>query len=577
VAEDAGQALGEELVALEDRDTDDHLVAGEPQILAGLLANEGHEDQSRYRAPCMISRLRSRRRPGADRRWREFLDQVEPELSAHPRVHRFAQPPLLDDQVEPDPLAVWIDGAGPAAERTRISVMSGTRPPTQILSGPLGQALAATRDQRVVLVRAGDELAPQALERIGQAARLAPDAAIITTDSDQLDASGTRSAPQLRPGPSPDHWLAWNDSGPLLTVDRVRALEQPAALDGEPSRRHELALRLAGPRSAEHAHVPQLLCHQAAQTASADLPDAEGAARVLREWEPSARLEPGAACHRVRRPVRGEASVEVIICFRDRPELLDRCVTSILALTSWDRVTVTLVDNGSIEAATNHLVSKLNRDDRVALRRDTRAFNFAALNNAAAQASTADVLVFLNNDTEIVDPQWLASLLEETTRPEVGAVAPLLLYPDGTVQHVGAAIGLHGYAGHPFAGLNPETPTPFGRAEAGTRNWLAVTAACMMVERAKFVEVGGFDESFVVAGNDVDLCLRLTAAGHRSLCVPHARLIHDESASRAGHIDPGDFAASERSYGKFRTLGDPFYNPNLTLAATDCRLRGPGE
>jgi hypothetical protein len=99
----------------------------------------------------------------------------------------------------------------------------------------------------------------------------------------------------------------------------------------------------------------------------------------------------------------------------------------------------------------------------------------------------------------------------------------------------------------------------------------------MMVERAKFAAVGGFDESFVVAGNDVDLCLRLTAGGCRSLCVPHAPLIHDESRSRGVHIDPADFVRSEQSYGDFRTVGDPFYNPNLTLQRTDCSVRVPGE
>ena len=211
------------------------------------------------------------------------------------------------------------------------------------------------------------------------------------------------------------------------------------------------------------------------------------------------------------------------------------------------------------------------------MKSDPRPFHFAALNNAAAGKSTADVLVFLNNDTETIEEGWLEPLLEEALRPQVGAVAPLLLYPDGTVQHAGAALGLHGYAGHPFAGLAPDAETPFGRADGGTRNWLAVSAACMMIERRKFEAVGGFDESFVVAGNDVDLCLRLTAAGFRSLCVPHSRLLHDESRSRGTHIDPGDFAASERSYGEFRTVGDPFYNPNLTLRSTDCRVRAPDE
>jgi O-antigen biosynthesis protein len=153
----------------------------------------------------------------------------------------------------------------------------------------------------------------------------------------------------------------------------------------------------------------------------------------------------------------------------------------------------------------------------------------------------------------------------------------MLLYPDGNVQHAGAVLGMHGYAGHPFAGLAPDARTPFGTAAGGTRNWLAVTAACMAVERRKFFSVGGFDEAFIVAGNDVDLCLRLTAAGHRSLCVPRAKLLHDESRSRGAHIAPTDFVRSEQSYREFRTVGDPFYNPSLTLIKTDCDVRLPGE
>jgi O-antigen biosynthesis protein len=153
-------------------------------------------------------------------------------------------------------------------------------------------------------------------------------------------------------------------------------------------------------------------------------------------------------------------------------------------------------------------------------------------------------------------------------------VAPLMTFPDGRVQHAGVALGLHGWAGHPFAGLEPDAVTPLGRASDGPRNWLAVSAACLMVERRKLAEVGGFDESFSVGGGDVDLCLRLTAAGYRSLSVPGARMVHDESATRdPAAIPAADFEASRRAYGEFRTVGDPFYHPALTLRDTSCRVR----
>lgn len=474
-------------------------------------------------------------------------------------------------------MAVWIEGGDDAARRTRQALGGSTLAPSAVLDGPLAEALASGGGDLVLLVRAGDEPAPLALERLGQAAALAPDANVITCDEDRLTGVGGRHAPRFRPGPSPDRWLACDDSGAMIVVRREDALRATRESTGGEAWRHELALELAGPGGERHAHVPFLLCHR-----DADRPDppelgVEAVARILRRSEPGALVEASDGTRAVRRPLDREPSVEVIICFRDRPELLARCVNSLRARTQYENIRLALIDNGSRAAETAELVTRFARLPQVRVISDERPFHFAALNNRAVASSSANLVAFLNNDTEIVDERWLEVIVEEAVRPNVGAVAPMLLYPDGTVQHAGAALGLHGYAGHPFAGLSPHMRTAFGYAAGGTRNWLAVTAACMVVERAKFLEVGGFDESFVVAGNDVDLCLRLTAAGYRTLCVPRVTVLHDESQSRGAHIDPGDFAASERSYGDFRTVGDPFYNPNLTLHATDCSVRAPSE
>jgi GT2 family glycosyltransferase len=490
-------------------------------------------------------------------------------------VHRFAAVPVVADAgVQPTPLAVWIDAGAAdhgALARTRAALEASTVAPAVMLEGSLQAALEDTRAERVMLIRAGDEPAPLALERLGQAATLAPDAAVITCDEDRLASDRSRTESHFRPGPSPERWLEVDDSGSMLVVDREGAAGVLTAGDWR-AWGHALALALAEPGSERHAHVPMLLCH----AASPPPPSwSESVQRVLAVWDPGARIESTGDARRIRRPLAGEPSVEVIVCLRDKPQLLERCARSLLARTEYQRLGLALVDNGSVEPGTAMLLERLGRHDRVRVLRDGGPFNFAALNNKAARGSTADVLVFLNNDTEIIDGGWVETLLEQALRPQIGAVAPLLLYPDGSVQHAGAALGLHGYAGHPFAGLAPDQRTPFGFAREGTRNWLAVTAACMMVERSKFEAVGGFDETFIVAGNDVDLCLRLTAAGHRSLCVPHTALAHDESRSRGAHIDPRDFVTSERSYGAFRTVGDPFYNPNLTLEATDCSIRVP--
>jgi GT2 family glycosyltransferase len=521
--------------------------------------------------------MAARWRPQA--RWRAYLAETEPALAATPRVHRFAQVPVIGDPgTSAEPLAVWVEGGGEAASITRAVLTEATCRPAVVLDGPLAEALARTTAERVLLVRGGDVLAPLALERFGQAAALAPDAAVITCDEDELDRAGRRQAPRLRPGPSPDRWLACDCTSGTMVVGRAAAAELAAAeLSDGLAWRHELVLRLAGSAGERAAHVPLLLSHRGLGTAEPPPLAAEVVRRIVARDDPTARVQPAGGVRRVRRPPAGEPEVEVVVCLRDRPELLARCVDSLLAVTAYDRLRLALVDNGSEASETLELLARYARRSGVRVLHDPRPFNFAALNNAAARSSTADALVFLNNDTEIVAPDWVSDLLEEALRPEVGAVAPMLRYPDGTVQHAGAALGLHGYAGHPFAGLKPDQGTPFGRADGGTRNWLAVTAACMMVQRSKLEAVGGFDDGFVVAGNDVDLCLRLTGAGHRSLCVPHAVVIHDESRSRGAHIDPADFVRSERSYGEFRTVGDPFYNPNLTLDATDCSVRVAGE
>lgn len=510
----------------------------------------------------LLERLAGRRRAARERdRYVEFVKQVEPSLAAQPRVHRFAAAPVLGDSGAPaEPVAVCVDTSVPGdPAATRASLQRQTTEPAGVIEAPLAEALGRTRAPWLLVVDAGDRLAPHALQRLGQAAALAPDAALLTFDDDVLNPAGRRVAPRLRPGPSPDLLAACDLTGGALCL-RIGRVDPGTPVGAGPAR-HALALALAGGDGAGQAHVPLILRHRA----SAD---------ERRDQGPQA--PPGG------RPVPGatgvEPAVEVIVCFRDRAELLRRCVRSVLDVTAYERLCLRLVDNASTDSATAAAVRELATDPRVLVSRDDRPFNFSALNNAAAEASDAEVLVFLNNDTEVIEPEWVATLLEEALRPEVGAVAPLLVHSEGSVQHVGAAVGVHGFAGHPFAGLAPEKPTPFGSALDGTRNWLAVTAACLIIERWKFNDAGGFDEQFTVAGNDVDLGLRLTAAGHRSLCVPHARVVHDGSASRdPAHPPVGDQQRSRERYGDFLSVGDPFYHPALTLSRTDCALRGAEE
>ena len=414
---------------------------------------------------AVAGRLRARARQRSA--YEDFVAEVEPGLTERPRVHRFAAAPVVGEPgLEPEALAVCVDPSGGDVAATLFSLGRQSAGAAQVLECPLRQALTDSRAGWLAVVAAGDRLASRALERLGQAAALAPDAEVITCDEDVAGGDGRRREPRVHPGPSPDALVAGTIAPPVVLVAREAALA--AVVDGEGGER-ELLGALAGPAGAGHAHLPQILLHRAARPARA---------------EANARSPALAA----------EPAVEVIVCFRDRPDLLERCVRSVLEVSTYERLSLRLVDNDSRESTTARLLDRLDGDPRVSLTRDERPFNFAALNNRALAQSEADVVVLLNNDTEVQTADWVQELAAHALREEVGAVAPLLTYPDGRVQHAGAALGLYGYAGHPFAGLAPDRRTAFGAAADGPRNWLAVSAACLMVERRKLVTVGGFDE-----------------------------------------------------------------------------------
>ncbi|MFO1103349.1 MAG: glycosyltransferase family 2 protein [Methylocystis sp.] len=271
---------------------------------------------------------------------------------------------------------------------------------------------------------------------------------------------------------------------------------------------------------------------------------------------------------------RGEAPmVSVVIPTRDRVDLLAPCLDSLLRSSLYPKFEVIVVDNDSVEPRTQALLLALQaKDARLTVLRTRGPFNFSALCNCGARTARGEFLVFLNNDTEIVTPDWIERLLYFAIAPDVGAVGAKLLYPQGHVQHVGVLLGMGGVAGHFGAGVS-----------ASDRGWMdrnvaphevsAVTGACMMVERRKFDDVGGFDEiELPVELNDVDLCLRLAARGWRSICHTQTILIHRQSASRkGGSIRLQRVYQKERAafYARWRAVvrDDPHFHPGLSLYA----------
>jgi GT2 family glycosyltransferase len=217
-------------------------------------------------------------------------------------------------------------------------------------------------------------------------------------------------------------------------------------------------------------------------------------------------------------------------------------------------------------------------DPRVCVLRDDRPFNFSALNNSAVEQARGDLVCLLNNDTEVIDDDWLRKLVAQAVRPEIGCAGAKLLYPDDTIQHAGVLLGLHGLAGHPYRLMSRHHPGYFGRLTVA-HAVSAVTAACLVVERRIYRQVGGLDDRLAVAFNDVDFCLKVRKLGLRNLLVPHAVLLHHESASRG--LDQ-NAAQRQRFLAEVALVkerwreaiyADPCYSPHLSLDYDDYSLR----
>jgi GT2 family glycosyltransferase len=214
-----------------------------------------------------------------------------------------------------------------------------------------------------------------------------------------------------------------------------------------------------------------------------------------------------------------------------------------------------------------------------------KSFNFSAINNYAAKNSKSEYLLFLNNDTEVISGEWMTAMLEHAQRKEVGAVGCKLLYPDNTIQHAGLILGISGtpgmpgVAGHSHKHLHDKFPGYFRRPHV-IQNSSAVTAACVMIRRDVFEEVGGFDENLAIAFNDVDLCLRIREKGYLIVYTPYSKLYHSESFSRGYEDTPEkierfskEFKYMMENWGRTIDKGDPYYNPNLSLEHEDFRIR----
>lgn len=272
--------------------------------------------------------------------------------------------------------------------------------------------------------------------------------------------------------------------------------------------------------------------------------------------------------------------VSIVIPTRDAVSLLRQCVNSVLAKTTYPHFEVVVVDNGSRDPVALEYLSDIARWPQVRVLRYDQPFNYSAINNFAVAQVSGEVLCLLNNDTEVISPDWLEEMVGHLCQEKVGVVGAKLYYPDGRVQHGGDVVGPGGCANHLHQFIARDDPGYCHRAVVA-QELSAVTAACMVTWRALYQRLGGLDEKHLpVAFNDVDYCLRVRQAGHKVVWTPHAELYHHESVSRGKDISPRRLKVARREVAYMRRRWrremqyDPFYNPNFSYMRPDFVL-GP--
>ena len=430
--------------------------------------------------------------------------------------------------------------------------------------------------EHLVFLDQDDELTPDALGEVALYLAEKPATDILYSDDDKVDAKDYRYSPQFKPDWSPELLLSYMYCSHLFIIRRALFVEVGGLRVGfEGSQDYDLALR-ATEGSNHIGHIPKVLYHwralpnstaasggakpesfAAGMNAVQDAFDRRGIQGTVFQPGWAVKAECGIFSHRF--PDEGP-SVAVIIPTKNNLELLKPCIDSI-DKTTYQNYELVIVDNESDDPG---MLDYLQSIPHKVLRIPTPdGFSFAAINNRAVAQVNADYVLFLNNDTEVISPGWLSAMVGYMRMSGVGAVGARLLLPDGRIQHAGVVNGYYNRMAGPAFKLLPASDNGYLSYAKVTRNYSAVTAACLLTSKVLFENLGGFDEqAFAVAYNDVDYCYRLLAAGYRIVYCPQAELVHHEGASRGFRDNPRELASYLQKYGD---KIDPYYNPNLSL------------
>lgn len=458
------------------------------------------------------------------------------------------------------------------------------------IAGNTNAAIASATGEFVAFADHDDTLSPDAIFEFAKAIIENPEADIFYSDEDKLDRTGHRTEPLFKPDFAPETLRSRNYLCHLTAIRATLLKELGGLREGfNGAQDYDLILR-ATELARSVVHIPKILYHWRAHDGSTAANHAaksyafDAGRKAIVEHLDRCRT-PGdvyqtsvPGTYRIRYRLDRQPKVSVIVPNRDHPVMLARCLDAVRHGTypNWELI---VVENGSTDPATRALYQQLEASPSGRVLNWDKPFNYAAVNNFAVQHATGELLLFLNNDIEAIEPDWLDVMVRQAIQPGIGAVGAKLLYPDDSIQHAGIIVGQGGVAGHGHLQFPGDAPGYHQRL-LFTQNVAAVTGACMLVPRYAFDKVGGFDEGFVLAFNDVDFCLQLLEARYRIVWTPDACLYHLESKTRGQEDTVEKQRRFKREYDLFLAKwsgwlrkGDPYYSPHFRLDRPDVALK----